>query len=187
MHVPQSFVQQHARVPSVSLYYAYVAIVQYLVQLLASFLVLLHYFHGIEVRLPFHYMYRSASAAHHHYVSHVGVVVLANEVSYVLDVLLGSHEIGYVSKPQFVVSSWDDGALASLYGYYVVWGLRSAQVLQGYVQDVCRFPELDSQHYQGTALHFPVLSHPRPLEPVEYLVGCKGFGIYDGVDAHVAE
>ena len=99
----------------------YVAVVQLLQQLLATFLVMLYDFHAYVVGLGMSHMYGDVSAAHDHGLAHIGIVLLAHNLANEWNMLAGGHEIGDVSQKYLRVSVGDDCCLSPFQSHYVEW------------------------------------------------------------------
>ena len=70
----------------------------------------------------------------------------------------------------------------------MVWGRGSAQVLQRLTEQFSSlFPQLYAQQAQGTAVHLPILAHPRTLQSVNDLLRSQFFGINQRVNTHSVE
>ena len=86
-----------------------------------------------------------------------------------------------------VVTSWDDSPVIALDGDDMVGRVRRTQFAKGHVKDVGALAQFDTHHNQGSFVDFPILAHPRVLEPFQYLLGCKHLGIDERVDSHLME
>ena len=162
-------------------------LVEYFVEVLTPCLVLLddfalhvfgHFLHGSHGR---------ASSAHNHHVLYVHIVLLAHYFSDVGNIVASGHEVSQVVEFQLVVTAGDDGFVASLDGHYVVGVVGSADVLERLVQYLAGLSQLDAEHYQGTVVHVPSLSHPTHLQSVVDVDSGEHLWIYQLADAQSLE
>ena len=104
---------------------------------------------------------------------------LADDFAYVWNELAGCHEVSHVVLLQTIVTSRDDGFALALDGYDVIRVFRSANVAHGAVENGARLAQLDAKHDECSTMNVPTLAHPRHLESVVDVNGCKHLRIDD--------
>ena len=65
--------------------------------------------------------------------------------------------------------------------------VRTTEVTQGLIQDLCRLPQFDAKQDEGTVVHIPPLAHPGEFQTVSDINGCQHFRINKGIHAEVLE
>ena len=80
-----------------------------------------------------------------------------------LNVVAGGHEVGEVVEFQLVVTARDDGIAASLDGYHMVGVVRTADVLERFVENLAALTQFDAEHHECSVVHIPALAHPTHL------------------------
>ena len=101
-----------------------------------------------------------ASSTHNHHVAYVGIVLLAHNLTYVLDVLLGCHEVSNITVQQHIVTAGDDGVVSTFHSHHMVGSVLVTEVAKLDVDDMGCLAQLDAQHHKGATLNLPVLSDP---------------------------
>ena len=124
--------QRH--VSSVAVYYHDVALVDELVEDVASLLVLLYDFQVHVVGYVVGYTHSGLVSSHDDDIAHVLISLLADNLPYVRYVLLGCHEVGEVLVLYHVHTAWYDCLPSPFYRYDVVWVVWAAEVFQRGVQ-----------------------------------------------------
>ena len=114
-------------------------------------------------------------------------MLLAYYLAYVGYKLAGGHEVSHVVHLQTVVTTRNDGFAQTLDGYYVIRVFRSANVAHGAVENGARLAQLDAKHDECSTVNVPTLAHPRHLESVVDINGCKHLRIDDRTYAQSGE
>ena len=129
-----------------------------------------------------HGSYGCASATHNHHVLHIHIVLLAYNLADIWDVVAGGHEVGEVVEFQLVVTARDDGITASLDGYHVIRVVRTADVLERFVQYLASFAQFDAEHDECAVVHIPALTYPTHFQSVIDIYGCEHLRINQFAD-----
>ena len=71
-------------------------------------------------------------------------MLLSHNLSDIGDIVTGGHEVGQVVDLQHIITSRDDGLVASFDGHDMIRRFRLTEILQRFVQDLTGLAQLDA-------------------------------------------
>ena len=164
-----------------------VGIVEGIVEILAALLAHLYNLALHVFRHLLHGSHGCAAATHNHHVLHIYIMFLAHNLADVGNVVAGGHEVGEVVEFQLVVTARDDGIAASLDGYHMVGVVRTADVLERFVENLAALTQFDAEHHECSVVYIPALAHPTHLQSVVDIHGSQHFRVNQFADAQFPE
>ena len=88
---------------------------------------------------------------------------LTYELSYKRNEVALCHEVGDVIEFQFIISTRNDGLIATLYGDNMIRIVWSTKYSERSIEDFSRFTQFYAEHYECSVMHIPALPYPRHL------------------------
>ena len=102
----------------------------------------------------------NAASAHNHDVAYVGIIFFAGYLADIWNEFAGGGEVDNVVQLYDIVATRNQCFVTAFDGYHVIGQFRSAQLVQGDVQNLSLFAHLGTYQNQCTAAKFPPLAHP---------------------------
>ena len=155
----QSFFYEQVHIPSVAVD-NHCLVIQQFGQTVTAVQVVVHDFHLHIVGDILCGTHGDAASTHNHDIAYVGIIFFACYLADIWYELASSREINNIMQFHNIIAAGNQCFVTALDGHHMIRQFRSAQLMQGDVQDFCFFAHLGAYQNQCAPAKFPPLAYP---------------------------